>query len=324
MHDIRNIPSFSSTLPTSQQPKVIERSWSSLLASCPLTTLDPSIFNGKRVVMFGEQHQQAAVMKAQLLTLQALHTHAKNEDKRVVMVMEHFNFEQNELLRQFSKGEISDDDFIAEYGKSREGFPLRHYLPLLLLSRELDIQILGGFPPRPWASLVNKESLESLKTSDIFKIPESFSGSRWNQVSEISDQQVAYLRSMMSGKPPKLPDAKDVPKSGYLSGILPAQTLKDSFFAWSIDQQLVDPSVVVYSVCGLGHCEYGICATSKLENASRIETLIIASKSWHSTEYQTDHAVYEDIDRLADVIVPYSNAEENQTSLEDDKINQQF
>lgn len=315
MHDTRSIPSFNSTLATPAHP-VTERAWSSLLSSSSLTELEPSIFDGKRVVMFGEQHQQPAVLKAQLLILKSLYQHATANKKRVVMVLEHFNFEQNELLKQFSEASISDDEFIAEYGKSKEGFPMRHYLPLLLLSRELEVPILGGFPPRPWASLVNKESLSALKTSNAFKIPENFDDARWTRVSEISGEQVAYLRSMMSGRPPKLPSDEET-AAGYHSGILPAQTLKDTFFAWSIDQQLADPGVVVYSVCGLGHCEFGICATPRMERATRKETLIIASKSWDSTEYQVEDGKYTDIDRLADLIIPYTTKDEDTASSEE-------
>lgn len=311
MHDFRNIPSFSSTLPTPQHPIVIERSWSSLLANTSLTQFDSSMFDGKKIVMFGEQHQQPAVLKAQLLILQQLHQYAQTHSlkRHVVIVLEHFNFEQNDLLRRFSAELITEEEFIDEYeNQSREGFPMRHYLPLLLLSRELGIPIFGGFPPRPWASLVHKESLNALKNSATFKIPESFN--RWNQVSEISKEQVAYLKSMMSGNPPKLPNPEDVPKAGYQSGILPAQTLKDSFFAWSIDEQLADPTVVVYSVCGLGHCEFGLCTTPRLEKASRNEVLIVASKSWKSTEYQTQNdSSPVKTNQLADVIVPYQEAD---------------
>ncbi|CCG84341.1 protein of unknown function [Taphrina deformans PYCC 5710] len=302
------MPTFEATLACAPDT---ETSWRDLLRKHNLSKFDARELQDKRVVLFGEQHHQSQVLKAQMTILSSLHQLAQSghTTKKVVMVMEHFNIEQDDLLHKFGQNQISSEDLIQEYAESREGFRLVHYLPLLLLARELGIRVHGGFPPRQWASLVHKESIEALRTSKDFLVPRDFGEDRWSQVSRISREQVAYLRSMMSGQPPKLPDPKDVPTQGYLSGILPAQTLKDTFFAWSIDKHLSDSSVVVFGVCGLGHSEYNLCASSRIKQCQPQEIYTIATKDLDSAGYVSDGLLQGQFN-LADLVVPYTSDQE--------------
>lgn len=311
MTNREHIPSFSSTLIKDKDPS--ERTWRELLSSVQLTEFNSHLLDTKRVICFGEQHHQSQVLRAQMSVLSAIYRlqSLKQDKKKIVMVLEHFNLEQDNLLARFSAGLLTNDELLEEYAKSREGFNLNHYLPLLVLARELGIPIYGGFPPREWASVVYKESLEALRSSASFHMPDDFPEGRWSQVMSLSAEQVAYLKSMMSGMAPRLPDRQDLPPNGFHNGILPAQTLKDTFFAWSIDRRLQrDPNNIVFAVCGLGHSEFRICASSRLEGCHDDEIMLIASKEWTSTEFSGDCPAYTDTHKLADVIIPYDADQE--------------
>ena len=219
---------------------------------------------------------------------------------KVIMVMEHFNFTQSALLRRYSDGDISDTDFVDEYRLSKEGFKIEVYLPLLQLARELGVPIQGGFPPREWAGVVHKQGLETLLKHEEYArlIPNDI---EWIYVTDISTDQKMYLRSLLSGMPPHKLDPQD---EGPLSkGILPAQTLKDTFFAYFIDRALA-PDVVVFAVCGLGHSEYGINASSRIRNCKQDEIFLIASKEWEAGEFRGDDESAMG-NGISDMIIPY-------------------
>lgn len=270
-----------------------------MIPSSHLQPIDASSFRSKQVVFFGEQHEQRQVLKAQMVCLQMLHEICREQDKQCVMVLEHFNIRQSKLLGRWSRQEISDEELISEYDQSNEGFSLQHYMPLLTLARELNIPLYGGFPPREWASVVYKQGVDALKSHETYstQIPEEFD--RWDDVIRISREHLAYIQSMTKGGPASV--STDTPEE-YLKGLPPAQTLKDTFFAWSVDRQ-VEQGNVIFAVCGLGHCEYGFGAPVRVKSCSKEAICIVASKSWTQEEYRGDGA--EDDRWLADCIVPY-------------------
>lgn len=303
------IPTFASTV-VQDPSKAIERSWKEILDSVTLSQLDPDVFRNKRAIFFGEQHHQPQVLRAQMQILKTLHASRTSQGSRLVMVLEHFNHEQDALLAKFSRYDLSNDDLLSEYAKSNEGFNLHHYLPLLMLARELEVPIYGGFPPRPWASIVYKASIGALRDDPAVCIPPTFGDSRWLDVSEISSYQIAYLQSMMSGNAPNMTDPNGERRIHFDSGILPAQALKDTFFAWSIDKHLATPDTTVYAVCGLGHSEYNLCTTPRLRSCSSNQILTIASKDWQSTEFSGDETTRSTDNILADIIIPYEDDSE--------------
>lgn len=303
MADREHIPSYRATLASPRPLKI--RSWSEQRSDLPSTPIDAQLFAGKRLVIFGEQHHQAQVLRAQMQIMSMLHRQ-QQQSKQVVMILEHFNFQQNDLLDRFSKSLISSDAFMQEYAQSKEGFNLNHYLPLLLLARELGIPMYGGFPPRPWASVVYKESIEVLQAVEVKTIPRDFDEARWRQVTQITNEHVAYLRSMMSGDPPSMPDpADDTRDETYTKGILPAQTLKDTFMAYTIDQHLQQPETLVYAVCGLGHSEFEQCVSARVQACRRDEICLVATKDWSSEEYLARDAACQGDLKLADIIILY-------------------
>ena len=198
---------------------------------------------------------------------------------------------------------------------------MRHYLPILLLARELNVTVSGGFPPRQWASSINKAGVSTTRRDFDSEIPASFRKDgeaewRWSaQVESIDAVQVSYLESMMADRPATLPPQTPLPPTpppsthssrqsyaasfasatdsqpaenatrrsrGYFErGLYPAQAVKDTFLAWTIDNlflrrqqpssrhgrvDVVDDGreLNVLAICGLGHAEFGIGLLERL------------------------------------------------------------
>lgn len=298
--DRRLIPTFGRTaLPALDAPRVGVL-WRDIAASAAdssragdLPVLEAAHFADKRLVVFGEQHQQSQVLKAQLLAMSFYASESARLRRRLHVVLEHFNFQQDDLLLRFASRAIGEAELLGAYAEAREGFDLRHYLPLLQLARELGLVVSGGFPPRQWAAAVNRQGVDAARQHYASETPADFDAARWGeQVCTIAEKQVSYLESMMGDRPATMPCQTPLPalpsggsfyqstistttagaagqseaRRGYFTkGLFPAQALKDTFFAHATDKLLAqEPPVNVLAVCGLGHSEFGIGLLERL------------------------------------------------------------
>lgn len=146
--------------------------------SLPPTSASPP----PRLVFFGEQHHQPEVMRAQLQTLHSLHEQcvlASNpsiESKsppiyRVHLILEHFSVLDQPMLTSFSKDKLGPDELADAYrSQSEESFKIGHYMPLLMLAKELQVPIWGGFPPRDWARQVFRNGVDSIKAQEAQRV----------------------------------------------------------------------------------------------------------------------------------------------------------
>lgn len=143
-------------------------------ASSPLSASPPP-----RLVFFGEQHHQPEVMRAQLQTLHALHQQCQLASQplnkrsnappiyKLHLILEHFSVLDQHMLNSFSLDRLGPDELAEQYHThSQEAFHIGHYMPLLMLAKELCVPIWGGFPPRSWARQVFRDGVESVKTDE--------------------------------------------------------------------------------------------------------------------------------------------------------------
>ncbi|PWY99363.1 hypothetical protein BCV70DRAFT_162733 [Testicularia cyperi] len=223
---------------------------------CGLVSDGPSSLSPPpRLTFFGEQHHQPHVMRAQLQVLHDLHAQcllASDEpDARVErsnarpryrlhLILEQFSVLDQGMLSAFSQGRFSPQQLADAYvSESEEGFHIGHYMPLLMLARELDVPIWGGFPPRSWARSVFRDGVDSIMASekaraahqpssvpvragsgrkDEPKTVRGTSGSplftAWSSVSKISAAHRSYLSSLMRpDMPPRFPAVPGLPMS---------------------------------------------------------------------------------------------------------------
>ena len=218
-----------------------------------------------RLVFFGEQHHQPEVMRAQLQTLHALHQQcqfsssprittdgnsaseqaettcaqkpasARTPVYRLHLVLEHFSVLDQDMLNSFSQGKLGPDELAETYqAQSEESFHIGQYMPLLMLAKELNVPIWGGFPPRQWARQVFRDGVDDVKPDEERRVgaatqtkasltqgeedrpapprtaPRSFIQSplftSWNSVTNISTAHRSYLSGLMRPDlPPRFP-----------------------------------------------------------------------------------------------------------------------
>jgi len=111
-----------------------------------------------RVYYFGERHENAALLDAQV---DLIHTVAKqqksssssssdgDEKAPLAVVLEFFSSEQQPVLDAFSTGQLPAEDLQMIYDKTgEEGFKMSHYSVLCQAARDTGATLLAGFPPR--------------------------------------------------------------------------------------------------------------------------------------------------------------------------------
>lgn len=233
-----------------------------------------------RLIFFGEQHHQPQVMRAQLQTLHALHSQCRLASSsatekqppspiyRLHLVLEQFSILDQDMLHSFSRGELNPDQLAEAYhAQSEEAFSIGHYMPLLMLAKELEVPVWGGFPPRSWARSVFRDGIEGVKVDEERRVrsaSEEVKGqvvgsarelvrsplfTSWSAVTKIGAAHRSYLSGLMRPdlppRFPQLPGAQEVeavrstiyptwllnPHKIETKGFGPAQALKDSYLA---------------------------------------------------------------------------------------------
>ena len=275
-----HIPRFTTS------PEAQEASWASYATSTPTSNLQDwlseRLGSGKppRCIIFGEQHHQPGVLKAQLQLLHALASPPFGY--RVTLLMEHFNLLQQPLLHSFA-ATGDPGPLQTEYAKSREGFRIHEggYLPLLQLARELDnvnSEAIAGFPPRGWARTIMQQGKQGIIANEEIQKAGVLDGIENWQGLQVSNDHNAYIRSSISGNKPVL----DL--NARQGGLNAAQAFKDTVMAWKADQLIRSQDTtgehkdILLVVCGSGHCEFDFGATERITACERDELLLLVCK----------------------------------------------
>ena len=225
------------------------------------------------------------MLRAQLQLLSALHEQCEASEHQLHLVLEQFSLHDQHLLERFSSQDLTPSQLIAQYDeRSQEGFQLAHYMPLLMLARELHVPVWGGFPPRTWArdmfrsGLPVVQALEALRHSH--PVPRF---TAWDSVTRISSAHSAYLSSLFHPETAPPPPSLHLPPL-ETQGFRPAQALKDAYLAHVAACVLERNNTVALVICGLGHCEYGLGAPErtvdmlKNKGLNHIHPLVVAAK----------------------------------------------
>ena len=202
-------------------------------------------------VLFGEQHHEPSILKAQLCVLermvsqtQPLSTNTSKGTASVTVVMEMFNFQQQPLLDAYQADQISLDELSNKY-KGTEGFALEHYGYILEVAKKLGVKLVAGFVSKPFCSMMVNEG----KNHVLEKIEKSGGPPREFYV-DGSEDHYRYFQGLISGNLDKVVDK--------YRRIFPAQILRDSAFAYTVMDivQKSNGQTRVLGICGSGHLDY--------------------------------------------------------------------
>mmetsp|Transcript_46346 Transcript_46346/g.91873 ORF Transcript_46346/g.91873 Transcript_46346/m.91873 type:complete len:707 (-) Transcript_46346:195-2315(-) len=203
-----------------------------------------------RLVVFGELH---AMPPATHLELEVAQSMLAASAGRVHVVMEHFSFEMQHLLDEYTSGQLSFDGLNKAYAEiGTEGHDVYAYKDLLQFARDNAerVQLHGGFIPRTFAKIVMRESLE--KALEAAKSKGYLAES---ETCEGSNEHYNYFEAMISGRDPH--DTSVNPQDTFRK-MFPAQIIKDAAMAHKVNQ-LLDVSPAgdkILVICGAAHMFY--------------------------------------------------------------------
>ncbi|XP_031556906.1 uncharacterized protein LOC116293599 [Actinia tenebrosa] len=205
-----------------------------------------------KVVLFGEHHEQPSILKAQLCVLEGMASQAEeyfkqNQQKqKIFLVLEMFNFQQQFLLDAYRNYEISIRELEKNYEQDTEGFAImEHYGYLLDTARSLGITVIAGFVPKSSC----KEMVSDGKETTLKNI-QNIGGPDKSFYVNGSEEHYRYFQGLISGKMDEVNDK--------YRKIFPAQILRDSFFAHSVNKIIqTSENNKVVGICGSGHIDHG-------------------------------------------------------------------
>lgn len=224
------------------------------------------------VVLFGEQHHQPSILKAQLCVLERMVTQSKLLSSQnpegtftVNVVMEMFNHQQQPLLDAYQANQISLTELIRQYSGT-EGFAMEHYGYILEVSKKLGAKLVAGFVPKLFCKMITREG----KNKALEKIEQS-GGLPKEFYVDGSEDHYQYFQGLISGN-------LDTTVDKYRR-IFPAQVLRDSSFAYTVMDiiQKSNGHARILGICGSGHLDYRFGIPERI--SPEVSTYVLTSRA---------------------------------------------
>ena len=219
-------------------------------------------------VLFGEQHHQPSILKAQLCVLERMVSQSIEQSHGafpVTVVLEMFNLQQQPLLDAYQANEISLEELRSEYNGT-EGFSMEHYGYILEVSKSLGAKLVAGFVPKPFCRMIVEEG----KTRALEKIEQTGGPPREFYV-DGSEDHYRYFQGLISGNLDQVVDK--------YRRIFPAQVLRDSSFAYTIMDivQKSEGHTRILGICGSGHLDFKYGIPERI--SPEIPTYVLTSRT---------------------------------------------
>ena len=116
-------------------------------------------------VLFGEQHHQPSILKAQLCVLERMVTESKllssqnpEGTSSVNVSREMFNNQQQPLFDAYHANQISLTELIRQH-IGTEGFVIENYGSILEVAKKLGAKLVAGLVPKLFCKMIIKEEL---------------------------------------------------------------------------------------------------------------------------------------------------------------------
>jgi arsenite methyltransferase len=205
-----------------------------------------------KLVFIGEVHSVPAIAEFQTKVIKGLTPDENPSDARKLhVVMEHFSFEMQELLDDFSRGQLSYDDFQKKYYEiGVEGHDLEPYQAMLehIQSNHTRVRLHAGFISKQYARQLMKNGESVTLSSAKAWLPPNMASL------EGSAFHYNYFESLLTGRDLHMLATP----SDRFQRIFKAQLIKDVAMAHRVNclirEEPDEDQVVV--IAGNGHVEY--------------------------------------------------------------------
>jgi uncharacterized iron-regulated protein len=124
-----------------------------------------------RIVYVGETHTNTEDHRVQQKILESLY----ERNPKLVLALEMFPREAQPILDRYSKGQISEEEFLKEVDWNEVwGFPFELYRPMLNFAREKRLEILALNAPRKVVEKIASSGLASLSAAEQTQVAKDF------------------------------------------------------------------------------------------------------------------------------------------------------
>jgi uncharacterized iron-regulated protein len=215
--------------------------------------------NGSRIIYVGEKHDNKAHHDIQLQIIQAVYKARPN----MAVGMEMFDHTYQDVLDQWSKGELTQKDFLRKshwYANWRFNFSL--YSDILDFIKQNNIRLVGLNVPNHIPPKIREGGIENLSDEDKSHLP--------NQIDTSITAHRDYLRKIFEAH------KKHFKREVDFEDFYAAQAVWEDAMAERIAQNLNDSTMVV--LAGNGHVQfkYGIPDRAFKQTGARFTTVYLA------------------------------------------------
>ncbi len=124
-----------------------------------------------RVVYLGETHTRLEDHQIQERILKGLY----DRHPSLIVALEMFPREVQPLLDRFSKGELTEEEFLRQVNwEEIWGYPFRLYRPMVLFAREKRLPLIGLNAPREVVNKIARQGLAGLTPEERSQVAENF------------------------------------------------------------------------------------------------------------------------------------------------------
>ncbi len=229
---------------------------------------------GVSVVFLGEQHNDPTAHALQLILLQAAR-HEFGGSRRVVLGMEMFERDMQQVLDEYLAGYIREQDFLKA-SRPWSNYET-DYRPLVEFAREYGIPVVATNAPARYVSLARRRGLAALDSlmSSWNSLPHrpprhmTLAIDMFGPPSRFIERPSAAYEAKFGAEMEEMGAHGSMPGMPSVEEMLVAQNLRDATMAFWIGRQMVGRSLVIH-VNGLFHSEnrLGIPEHLKLEHDS--------------------------------------------------------
>lgn len=260
--------------------------------------------SGARLVCIGETHDNIHAHRVELLVIREL---ARRFPGKIAVGMEMFREPQQEALDRWTRGELSELEFLkASKWHENWGSDFRYYRDILDFARENGIDVVALNPPRDLEREVSRSGLDNVPADLAAKLP-------------VAAPPDPYQRAMM-----KAVYGAHLPSEGMFDSFFRVQMLWEESMASRIVEYLKSPrgeGKTMVTLTGGWHVRYGFGVPKKTLRRMPMAYAIVLPEETEIPEGKEGQLMNVDLPEIPllagdfEWMVPYEDLEKEKVRL---------